>query len=162
VRKYSKRKIAATIAITAILVGGGGAAAIAYWTAGGIGSGTATTGTSTGITAVQTSSISNITPGSAAQTLSGNFNNTNAGSVFVTSVTASISSVTKLGVPVSGCTSADYTLSGAVMTQIPANQNVPAGTGVGTWGGATIAFNNTGANQDPCKGATVNIAYTVS
>jgi hypothetical protein len=162
VRKNSKRKIAATIAITAILVGGGGAAAIAYWSSGGTGSGSATTGTSTGITANQTSVITNITPGSAAQTLSGNFTNSNTGSVFVTSVTASIASVTKLGVPVVGCTSADYTLTGAVMTQALANQNVPAGTNVGAWTGATIAFNSTAANQDACKGATVNFAYAIS
>jgi hypothetical protein len=162
VRKFTKRKIAATIAITAILVGGGGAAAIAYWSAGGAGTGAATTGTSTGVTAVQTSTITNITPGSAAQTLSGNFNNTNAGSVFVTSVTASIASVFQGGVVAVGCSSADYSLVGAVMTQVTANQNVAAGTGVGAWSGATIAFKNTAANQDACKGATVNLAYVVN
>ena len=69
-RKISKRKVAATIAITAILVGGGGAAAIAYWSAGGSGTGSATTGTNSSITAVQTSTVTGLAPGSAAQTLS--------------------------------------------------------------------------------------------
>ena len=158
-RKNSKRKIAATIAITAILVGGGGAAAIAYWSAGGAGTGTATTGTSTAVTAVQTSTITGITPGSAAQTLTGNFTNTNASATYVTSVTASISSVVKAGgAPAGSCTSADYTLSGAVMA---VGATVPVGVAQGSWTGATLAFNNTAANQDGCKGATVNIAYAV-
>ena len=158
-RKYSKRKVAATIAITAILVGGGGAAAIAYWSAGGAGSGTATTGTSTAVTAVQTSSIAGITPGSAAQTLTGNFTNTNSAATFVTSVTASISLVTKaVGAPAGPCSAADYTLTGAVM---PVGATVPVGVAQGSWTGATLAFNNTAANQDGCKGATVTLAYTV-
>jgi hypothetical protein len=160
VRKYSKRKIAATIAITAILVGGGGAAAIAYWSAGGAGSGTATTGTSTGLTAVQTSTITGITPGSAAQTLSGNFTNTNSAPSYVTSVTASISAVTKaVGAPAGSCSAADYTLTGAVMA---VGATVPVGVAQGSWTGATLAFNNTAALQDGCKGATVTIAYAIS
>ena len=115
-RKYSKRKIAATIAITAILVGGGGAAAIAYWSAGGTGTGTATTGTSASLTAVQTSTIAGIAPGVAAQTLTGNFTNTNSAATYVTSVTASISSVVKAGgAPAGSCTAADYTLANPVM-----------------------------------------------
>ncbi|HEY5230549.1 MAG TPA: hypothetical protein VIJ11_06640 [Galbitalea sp.] len=159
-RKYSKRKVAATIAITAILVGGGGAVAIAYWSAGGIGSGTATTGTSTALTAVQTSTISGLAPGAPAQTLSGNFTNPNSGPTFVTSVTASILSVTKaVGAPAGSCTAADYTLSGALM---PVGATVPVGVGQGAWTGATLQFNNTGALQDGCKGATVTIAYAVS
>jgi hypothetical protein len=159
VRKYSKRKVAATIAITAILVGGGGAAAIAYWSAGGAGTGTATTGTSTAVTAVQTSTISGIAPGVAAQTLSGNFTNTNSAATYVTSVTASISSVVKaVGAPAGLCTAADYTLSGAVMA---VGATVPVGVAQGSWTGATLVFNNTAANQDGCKGATVNIAYAV-
>ena len=44
------------------------------------------------------------------------------------------------------------------------NAQVPAGTGVGSWGTTdtpTIAFNNkAGENQDDCKNATVNLAYT--
>ena len=39
---------------------------------------------------------------------------------------------------------------------------VPAGLAKGAWTGATIAFANSGANQDACKGATVNLAYAIS
>jgi hypothetical protein len=157
--RNSKKRIAAVAIITLILVGGGGAATYAYWSAGGSGTGSATTGTSAGVTAVQTSTISNLSPGSTAQTLTGNFTNTNSGPVYVTSVVASISSVTKAGSPVTGCDSSDYTLSNATMS---VGAQVPAGTAQGAWTGATLAFNNKATNQDACKGATVNISYAVN
>jgi hypothetical protein len=75
-------------------------------------------------------------------------------------VTVSISSVTKAGgAPAGTCDATDYTLANAAMT---VNADVPAGNGTGSWTGATIQFNNKPAtNQDACKGATVNLAYTV-
>ena len=160
-RKNSKRKVAATIAITAILIGGGGAAAFAYWSAGGSGTGSATTGSNSSITAIQTSTVTGLVPGSAAQTLTGNFNNSNSSPSYVTSVVASISSVTKaVGAPSGTCDATDYTLTGATMSVAA---EVPAGTSKGAWTGATIAFNDKSAtNQDACKGATVNLAYAVN
>ncbi|HEX4400765.1 MAG TPA: hypothetical protein VHZ98_05535 [Galbitalea sp.] len=160
-RKISKRKVAATIAITAILIGGGGAAAIAYWDAGGTGSGTALTGTVAGIQAVQTSTIGGIAPGSAPQVLSGNFTNSNSGPVWVTSVTAAVSSVAKSGTAPSGtCDSTDYTVSPAPML---VGAEIASGTAKGAWTGATIVFNDKATtNQDACKGATVTITYTVN
>ena len=56
-------------------------------------------------------------------------------------------------------TRADFTLASAAMT---VNADVAAGTAVGAWTGATIKFNNTGANQDACKLATVALSYTIS
>jgi hypothetical protein len=157
VRKISKRKVAATIAISAILIGGGGAAAIAYWSAGGSGTGTATTGTSSNITVLQSSTISNLAPGAPVQALSGTFSNSNADPVFVTSITASIASVTVGGVAVTGCSGDDYTLDGATVT---IGATVDTGT---TWTGPTIEFKNKPlVDQNACKGATVNIAYSVS
>jgi hypothetical protein len=158
VRKISKRKVAATIAITAILVGGGGAAAIAYWSAGGSGTGTAVTGTNSSITAVQTSTITGLAPGGAAQTLTGKFNNGNTTPTYVTSVTASIVSVSKLGT--AACDATDYTLTNPVMA---VGAEIPAGSAQGAWTGATLVFNDkSGTNQDGCKGATVNLAYTIN
>jgi hypothetical protein len=161
VRKISKRKVAATIAITAILVGGGGAAAIAYWSAGGSGTGSATTGTNSSISAIQTSSVAGLAPGSAAQTLSGNFNNSNSSPTYVTSVVASISSVTKaVGAPSGTCDATDYTLTGATMSVAA---EVAPGSAKGAWTGATLAFNDkAGTLQDACKGATVNLAYAIN
>lgn len=159
-KRHSKRRAAAIAITTIILLGGGGAATYAYWTAGGSGSGSASTGTSTGVTAVQTSVVSGLAPGGTAQTLTGNFTNTNTGPVWVTSVVASIASVTKAGgAPTGTCDSTDYTLSNATMT---VNAQVPAGTAQGAWTGATLAFNNKATVQDACKNATVTISYAVN
>ena len=99
-------------------------------------------------------------PGDSAQTLSGNFTNPNSAPVYVSTVTASIASVTKAGGAVAGtCDATDYTLANAVMT---VSAEVPAGTAKGAWTGATIKFNNKATNQDQCKGATVNLAYTIA
>lgn len=157
--RRSTKKTVAVAALVVVLLSGA-TVAYAYWSTSGSGTGTATTGTSTGVTAVQTSTVSNIAPGSAAQTLSGNFTNTNSGPVYVTSVTVSIASVTKAGgAPAGTCDATDYTLTGATMSVAA---EVPAGTAQGSWTGATLAFNDKGTLQDACKGATVNLAYAVS
>lgn len=154
--RTKRRKV---VAGAAALVLAGSGVAFAYWSAGGSGSGTAATGTNVAITAVQTSTVAGMAPGDSAQTLSGNFTNTNSGPVYVTSVTASISSVVKADGVLGTCDATDYTLANAVMT---VNAQVAAGTGQGAWTGASIKFNNkTDANQDACKGATVNLAYAI-
>jgi hypothetical protein len=155
--RFAKRKTAAVAAV--LLVGGG--TAYAYWTASGGGSGSAATGTPSALTVNQTSTVTDMAPGDSAQTLSGTFDNPNPGPIYVGSVTATIASVTKAGGAVAGtCDATDYTLANAAMT---VNVQVAAGSGVGSWTGATIKFNNkAGTNQDACKGATVNLTYTVS
>lgn len=153
--KVSKKRMTRITVVAAALglIGGG---AYAYWTLTGGGSGDATTGTVTGtLTVNQTSVITDLRPGGAAQTLSGDFNNSGDSPVYVATVTVSIDSV----VPLSGtCDASDYTLSNATMTVAA---EVPSGTG-GAWTGATIAFNNKLTNQDDCQGATVNLAYTTN
>ena len=153
-----KRKVAI---VAAALVGAASVGAFAYWTSTGAGTGSAATGDAAAITVNQTSTVSGLAPGVAAQTLSGNFDNPNSGPVYVTPVTASIASVTKAGgAPAGTCDATDYTLANAVMT---VNAEVPVGDRQGAWTGATIEFNNkAGANQDACKGATVNLAYSAS
>ena len=139
------------------LVGGG--AAIAYWTVGGAGTGTAATGTTSNILPMQVTEISNMHPGDTAQALSGNFTNGDDGPVYVGTVTASISSVTlAAGAAPGTCDASDYTLDGAVMT---VDAEVPVGFRQGAWTGATIQFNDKATNQDACKGAIVNLAYTI-
>lgn len=157
-RKLSKKTLA--VATTVVLLSGGGAA-FAYWTAGGTGTGTAVTGTNVAISAVQTTVVTGLVPGAAAVTVSGNFTNTNTSPVYVATVTASIASVVKAGgAPAGTCDATDYTLLTPAMT---VGAQVAAGTAQGTWTGATIAFNNKpAANQDGCKGATVNLAYSIS
>jgi hypothetical protein len=155
-RHLTKKVVVMTTGL--VLVGG---AAFAYWTAGGSGSGSAATGTNAAITAVQTSTVSAMAPGDAAQALSGNFNNGNSGPVYVATVTASIASVTKgVSAPAGTCDASDYTLANAVAT---VNAEVAAGNSQGAWSGASIKFNNKAlVNQDACKNAVVTLAYAIS
>jgi hypothetical protein len=154
-RKSTKRNLSVA-AITVVLLGGAGAA-FAYWTAGGSGTGTAATGDNVDLVAVQTSTVTGMGPGIAAQDLEGNFNNDNDGPTYVATVTASIASVT----PLNGqtCDDSNYTINNPVA---PVGAEVPVGTGVGSWSGPSIEFvNSATVNQDGCKGATVNIAYAI-
>jgi hypothetical protein len=160
-RRLTKKRAGVLGGLIALAVGG---AAFAYWTgATGSGTGTASTGTSTAaLTVNQTGTLTAMYPGDSAQTLSGTFDNNavGAGAAYVTSVTASIASVTKAGgAPAGTCAAADYTLSNPVMT---VGAEVPKGAGVGTWTGATIQFHDTGTSQDACKGATVNLSYAIA
>ena len=157
----SRKRIAAIAIGTAVLLAIGGGA-YAYWTLSGSGTGSATTGTVAGsITVHQTSVVTNLRPGGAAQTLTGNFTNTDTGPVYVTSVTASILSVVKAtGAPAGLCDATDYTLTNATMTVAA---EIPAGAAQGAWTGATIAFNDKpAANQNGCQGATVNLTYAAN
>ncbi len=150
------KKILAGAAIIGLASAGG---AYAYWTNSGSGTGTATTGTNVALTVNQTSSISGMYPGQAAQTLAGDFTNPNAGATWVTAVTATGYTIDATHVS-AGCTVAGghYTLGGTA----PVGANVIPGANKGAWTGLTITMNNLGTNQDFCKGSTVTIAYASS
>jgi hypothetical protein len=151
-----RRVVPVAIALVALLAFSG--AALAYWTVTGAGTGTAQAAAGTSnITVVQTTVLTAMYPGDTAQTISGNFNNPNPGPVYVTTVTASISSVAKAGGAPSGtCDASDFTLT----TTATVNAEVPSGNAKGAWSGPTIKFNDKGTIQDACKGATVNLSYT--
>ena len=157
-RPHTKKKVGlvtlATVAISSSL-------AYAYWTGSGSGDGTANTGEGAlALQVNQTSVVAGMGPGDVAQMLVGNFDNPNSGPVYVGTVTARIDSVTKAtGAPAGTCDATDYTLANAAME---VNAEVPTGNGKGAWDGATIKFNNKNVVQDACKGATVNLAYTIS
>lgn len=144
-----------------VLVLAGGGAALAYWTAGGSGTGSgAAAGAQSPLVVNQTTTLTAMYPGDSAQTISGNFDNPNSGPIYVGTVTASIASVTKAGgAPAGTCDASDFTLASAGMT---VNAEVAAGPGKGAFTGATIKFNNKASNQDACKGATVNLAYAIA
>lgn len=151
-RRLNKRTVAIWSVAALLIVGGG--AAYAYWTNTGSGTGEATTGSNQSIVVNQTSTITGLAPGVPAQTLSGNFDNPNTSPVYVTTVTATVTGTDK-----TGCGPTDYTIGGSATV----NAEVPAGTGVGSWSGLTIAFNNKPAvNQDACKDAVVSIAYVAN
>jgi hypothetical protein len=152
----SLKKRVAVVTVALMAVGG---AAFAFWTAGGSGEGQADTGTTVALTINQTSVVTDLAPGSGTQPLSGNFDNPNAGPVYVASVSATVAEVNDAaGDPIVGCSAADYTIAGSGAV----GAEVPAGNAKGSWGNLTIAFNNTTANQNACKNAQLVIAYTAS
>lgn len=156
--KLTKRR-GLLLAVVLVLAGGG--AALAYWTAGGSGTGSAAAaGAQTPLVANQTTTLAAMYPGDSAQTIAGDFDNPNSGPIYVSTVTVSIASVTKAaGAPAGTCDASDFTLAGATMN---VGAEVPAGSGKGSFTGATIRFNNKASNQDACKGATVNLAYAIA
>ena len=156
--KFTKKRVLIALSVVSVLAIA--VAAFGYWTAGGSGDGTASAGSTTGITVNQTSTLNAMYPGDSAQPLSGDFTNTNSGPVYVGTVTASIQSVDKAtDAPAGTCDASDFTLSDTVMT---VNAEVPSGSNKGSWSGATIKFNNkTDTNQDACKGATVHLHYAI-
>jgi hypothetical protein len=156
--KITKKRVLTALSVVGVLAVA--AISYAYWTAGGSGDGTATAGSTAGITVNQTSVLDAMYPGDSAQTLSGDFTSTNDGPAYVGTVTASIQSVVKADdAPAGTCAAGDFTLDHAVMT---VNAQVPSGENTGSWSGATIQFNNKAdTNQDACKGATVNLHYAI-
>ena len=154
-RKLIKRWSIAAIGTCTLMAA---AAGYAYWTNGGSGTGSAATGTNVAITVTQTTTPSGLYPGGPTAALAGQFNNTNAGSVYVNQVSATIASVTgpniTAGTP---CTAADYQLNGFPVTVAA---EIPSGTAQGSWSGASIQLLNSATNQDGCKSATVNLTYT--
>ena len=108
----------------------------------------------------QTSAVIDLYPGGPPQALSGNFDNPNAGPVFITAVTAVVDpSFNAQADPLKpACTAADFVIGGAA----PVGAQVAPGVGVGGWGGLNIAMLNTAFNQDNCKNVNVPINYTAS
>jgi len=126
---------------------GGSTAAVAYWSGTGSGSGSGTVSNGVTLTINQTSTVSAMGPGVAAQTLSGTF--TASGPVYIQQVTATVT-----GTSDAGCTAADFTIVQPTAT----NAEVTTGS---TWGGGSIVYTNDPArDQNACKGVTVTIGYT--
>jgi hypothetical protein len=175
-KRFMNKKVAA-IGLAAGLVLGIAGAATAYFTSSGTGTGSATTGTAaSALKITDTTTITDMAPGVAAEPITGTIQNTQAPggqNEQVNDVTVSIASVVETsteiglyGVQGSGnpgssgsyydCSSTDYNLSNAAMV---VNQDLTPGQTV-SFSGATIGFNDkTTTNQDACQGATVNLAY---
>jgi hypothetical protein len=156
--RFLSRKAAASAGVAVVLIAATGA--YAYWTNGGSGTGSAATGTNVAIVVTQTTTPTALYPGGPTAALAGAFNNTNASPVRVHQVSATISSVTRTAGAIAGslpCAVADYQINGFPVT---VDAQIPAGSAQGSWTGASIQLLDSGVNQDGCKGATVNLAYT--
>lgn len=150
--KLRKRSVLIAGIVGALAISGG---ALAYWTQSGSGDGQATTGSTSAITVNQNSSISGMYPGGTASALSGDFDNPNAHHVKIDSVTATVRTFSSQGdVAKPACTEADFAIGGT-----SGANDVPSGTGVGSWSGLTVSLLDSSTNQDNCKNVTIDIDY---
>lgn len=156
--QFKKRRlIPVALAILVLVVGSG--VAYAYWTSGGSGNGTANAATGVDNLTVNGPTLTSMFPGDKVQPISGTFGNTNAAGTYVNSVTVGITVTPALVHPAGTCDATDFDLQNPEAT---VNALIPNGDPVGTWFGPTIQFLNKDSNQDACKGATVNLTYTIS
>ena len=153
--KFNYRKPAVAAAIVGGVLAVSGTAAFAYWTANGTGSGTAgTAAASTPLTITQDSfSGSPLTPGGAAQPISGTVTNSNTFNVpfaLTASVGVDAPHVTL------GCQASWYTVTLTTSpTTVAANNHAD-------FAGNVALTNLATTNQDSCKGATVTVTYTAT
>jgi hypothetical protein len=139
----------AVVAVLALTAG-----AIAYWTTSGAGTGTAATGTSTAVTITQTGVATGMYPGGPFKDLEFTIDNPGPSKQYVSTVTASISSVS------AGCAADDFELTQATT---PINEDLAVGPNAFAGAKAPkIRMINKATNQDGCKNATVNLSYAAS
>jgi hypothetical protein len=156
VRRQMSRKAMVVVAVVAFVATAG--VAFAYWSATGSGSGSAATGTTSGLTVVQTSSPTGLYPGGTVA-LSGNFDNPNSGKVYIAAVTATVTPFSvRPDLTKPACTEADFTISGSATVAA----EIPVGPGVGSWAGLSLNMTDAATNQDNCKNVTVPITYSAS
>jgi hypothetical protein len=160
--RFTKKKISAVVATTAVVALGAGAA-FAFWSSTGSGTGSGTTGTSTPFTVTSTAAEGDVLlPGVGAQTIDFTVTNpTEAGHQKLNLVTVAVKNADGTAwVPTgsnAGCSAADYTVS--VTTPPEYTDMDPGDTRTGT---ATLEMNNLATNQDACKGITVPLYFAAS
>jgi hypothetical protein len=157
-KKFLKSKKGLALLATMVVAVATAVGAYAYWTQGGSGTGSATTGTTTAITVVQDSlTASNLYPGGPSEALSGHFINPNLSPVNVGSVTATVDAFSaRANLAKPPCTEADFEIGG---TSGPRTALADDTT---TWSGLTIKLNDNGLNQDNCKSVTPALTYTAT
>jgi len=143
------RKVIAAAAVIGLLSAGG---ALAYWTFGGGGTGSAKTADTTALVVTQTIPAPTLAPGGSVA-LAGTITNSNTTDVKVGTLTAEITGASNSGVALG-----DFTLTGNPVT---VNAVVKKGTPL-AWTGMTLSYANSDVNQDNAKNTTVSIKYTLT
>ena len=146
--RFHKKALAVGLASALSLAAG--VSAFAYWTATGSGTGTASTLSGSGADITQTSVINDLEPGNTTpDVIYGDVSVGGGEEAYVSTITPVV-----IGTSNPGCTSDDF-----IVTPSAIDQQI-SGTATGVVLG-TIVFNDTNANQDACKNATVNLQYSM-
>jgi hypothetical protein len=177
------RKKRVFIPLAALAVFAVGGIAYAYWTTGGEGEATGTTGTSTAMTVTQDGVVNGLTPGGTAQAVDYTISNTADTPQYITSVTIAKVSVTYTGAAGTGtgttaadhpagalavvCTTADFAVvqPTAVGLDLPTGDTAFTRDATTTYEGrlsGTVELLNTASNQDDCKNTTINLSITAA
>jgi hypothetical protein len=139
--------VVAALAITSV--------AVAYFTNGGSGTGSATVGTASTALITQTNTLSALYP-VTSQAVNLDIKNTGSGSQFVTKV--HLDSITADA----GHASCDVSSSGAnaafTMADVTVGETLAAGATTSKSG--SLAMNDTGISQDSCQGATLTLHFS--
>jgi hypothetical protein len=172
-RRIKRKKLVfwtSTIAVVALA-----AAAFAYWTANGTGSGNASVGTDAGVTITNVAfsggpaSDGTLYPGGTVDVAFDVNNSSSNTAVNVHKVVADDSVYTNgveiTGPPaaVTGCNPSWFTYSGATLAAAPGQHIAASGTysapaGSGTGNGGTLSMSDeTSTNQDACKNAAITL-----
>jgi hypothetical protein len=144
------RKLVALLATFAL--GATAVAGYAFWTTSGAGTGSATNASSNGTLVLHASFDGGLTPG-ASEPVAYSADNSNSSSLQVGIVHAVVS----IDSAHPTCLASDFTV-----LDTTENQTIPANTteAVALANAGSIAFADTGLNQDGCKGAVVTLTLT--
>jgi hypothetical protein len=152
--RFVTKKRAVILAVVAAMAFS--AAAVAYFTTGGSGSGSATVGTSSAALITQTNTLTALYPGAAAHAVNLDIKNTGSGSQLVNAV--HLDSITADA----GHATCDVSSSGAnaafTMADVTVNETLAAGATTSKSG--SLAMNDTGVSQDSCQGATLTLHFS--
>jgi hypothetical protein len=145
--KLNKKIAIAAAAVAVVAIGGG--TAFAYWSTTGSGSGSATNGSSNGTLVLTATFANGLTPG-ASEPVSYTATNGGTSNLLVNTIHAVVSTDSAL------CLASDFTVPDAT-----SGVTGPAGTTTPmTVGASSIAFANTAADQDACKGAVITLTLS--
>lgn len=147
-RPMTKKNKIAAVAASAALVAVSGGAAYAYWTTTGSGSGSAAASSGTNAVVIHVAFDKDIAPGQE-RAISYTADNPNSGSTPVTLTGAVVSAS-------GSCDASWFTAT------VPAGTKTLAGNATNIdLGSGTLTFNDdSGVNQDSCKGATITVTAT--
>lgn len=157
-QRISRLKKTIVIAAAVALTIGGAGVAVAYWTSGGTGDGTATTEESVAFEITADPAVGALVPGGDGETVEFTVTNPGPATQYLTSITVTLADAAGAAwVPPTGCLISDYT---ATISASPTIGSIAAGDFV--TGTATVVLANRGANQDACQGAEVPLHFVAA
>ena len=161
--KFTKKRMLAVLTAVGILAVA--VTAFAYWTTSGSGSGSATAGSDAGVTASGDPS-NGIYPGSSVPVTTTITNSSSSQAQYVTNLHVTISIDDTHATD--GCQAswftykADSQASGTDSNPHSVALNTELATSASTTVDGHVFMADANANQDACKGATINLAYAVN